>query len=91
MVFAGVAQLVEQVICNLQVVGSNPASGSMVVGNASMTRATTYLISMVNVCNVNEPLATSGRVGKYQCKATNLLKYGKANRKSKSLQREDAH
>ena len=25
---AGVAQLVERVICNLQVVGSNPASGS---------------------------------------------------------------
>ena len=26
--YAGIAQLVERVICNLQVVGSNPASGS---------------------------------------------------------------
>ena len=26
--YAGVAQLVEQVICNLQVVGSSPATGS---------------------------------------------------------------
>jgi hypothetical protein len=29
-VFAGIAQLVEQLICNQQVVGSNPTAGSLV-------------------------------------------------------------
>ena len=30
---AGIAQLVEQLICNQQVVGSNPTAGSMVIKN----------------------------------------------------------
>ena len=30
---AGIAQLVEQLICNQQVVGSNPTAGSMVMKN----------------------------------------------------------
>ena len=29
---AGIAQLVEQLICNQQVVGSNPTAGSCVIG-----------------------------------------------------------
>jgi hypothetical protein len=29
-IFAGIAQLVEQLICNQQVVGSNPTAGSIV-------------------------------------------------------------
>jgi hypothetical protein len=32
-IFAGIAQLVEQLICNQQVVGSNPTAGSLL--NAS--------------------------------------------------------
>jgi hypothetical protein len=28
-IFAGIAQLVEQLICNQQVVGSNPTAGSL--------------------------------------------------------------
>jgi hypothetical protein len=30
--FAGIAQLVEQLICNQQVVGSNPSAGSSLLG-----------------------------------------------------------
>ena len=33
--FAGVAQLVEQLICNHQVVGSSPITGSSIVGPSS--------------------------------------------------------
>jgi hypothetical protein len=30
-IFAGIAQLVEQLICNQQVVGSNPTAGSSII------------------------------------------------------------
>ena len=33
-VYAGIAQLVEQLICNQQVVGSNPTAGSAVNSNS---------------------------------------------------------
>ena len=36
--FAGIAQLVEQLICNQQVVGSNPSAGSSLLATASKRR-----------------------------------------------------
>ena len=37
-IFAGIAQLVEQLICNQQVVGSNPTAGSLVKRDFSESR-----------------------------------------------------
>jgi hypothetical protein len=36
--FAGIAQLVEQLICNQQVVGSNPTAGSITISRCRLAR-----------------------------------------------------
>jgi hypothetical protein len=46
-IFAGIAQLVEQLICNQQVVGSNPTAGS---ASVRMKRILIFFLASTPLC-----------------------------------------
>jgi hypothetical protein len=52
-IFAGIAQLVEQLICNQQVVGSNPTAGSFPVRIADLL--TCFLVDAQAHARDNKP------------------------------------
>jgi hypothetical protein len=52
---AGIAQLVEQLICNQQVVGSNPTAGSIVNQGGNPKRVTTCLATSWTLLMLQRP------------------------------------